>query len=302
MIINLIDKTASHIHYDISKFPDGQQDIIIKGHLAPKYSDEGIHQEYSLDFGKKAVKIAARFNNFLDLEIIICTTKALREIGVKEISLYIPYLLGARSDRKFVQGGNHYLRDIIAPILNSQGYESISCIDAHSSVSQAVIPNLIVHNNEALVKFALSDINSDNFVLVAPDAGAQHKIFNLAKEITYKGEIITCTKERDLSTGKILKTSVNKLVNGDFVIIDDICDGGKTFIEIAKVFKKNYPENKIYLIVTHGIFSQGFSELYKYFTKIYCTNSYSDLNSFEFTTNGSGTIDIDEFVKRLKVI
>ena len=36
---------------------------------------------------------------------------------------------------------------------------------------------------------------------------------------------------------------------------------------------------KIYLIVTHGIFSQGFLKLGEYFDGIFCTNSYKDINT-----------------------
>ena len=38
-------------------------------------------------------------------------------------------------------------------------------------------------------------------------------------------------------------------------------------------------KGKIYLIITHGIFSKGFEELSKYFDGIYCTNSYSEIDS-----------------------
>jgi ribose-phosphate pyrophosphokinase len=66
----------------------------------------------------------------------------------------------------------------------------------------------------------------------------------------------------------------------DIIIIDDICDGGATFINIAKEIQKQYelttPKPKIYLIVTHGIFSKGLEELGEYFESIYCTNSYQD--------------------------
>jgi ribose-phosphate pyrophosphokinase len=64
----------------------------------------------------------------------------------------------------------------------------------------------------------------------------------------------------------------------DFVIIDDICDGGATFIGIAEAihnFRKDYKciFGKIDLIVTHGVFSKGFTELTKCIDNIYCTNS-----------------------------
>jgi len=72
----------------------------------------------------------------------------------------------------------------------------------------------------------------------------------------------------------------------DVFIIDDICDGGRTFIEIAKavdevrklsssVKREHYGKN--YLIVTHGIFSAGFDFLVQHFDGIYCTNSVKDV-------------------------
>jgi ribose-phosphate pyrophosphokinase len=62
-----------------------------------------------------------------------------------------------------------------------------------------------------------------------------------------------------------------------YVIVDDICDGGRTFIELAKVIIAQNQEAKIYLVVTHGIFSAGFSELTNYFDGIYTTNSCQDI-------------------------
>ena len=61
------------------------------------------------------------------------------------------------------------------------------------------------------------------------------------------------------------------------IIIDDICDGARTFINIAKAIREKQKDCELYLIVTHGIFSAGFGELSQYFDGIYCTNSYSDI-------------------------
>jgi ribose-phosphate pyrophosphokinase len=46
------------------------------------------------------------------------------------------------------------------------------------------------------------------------------------------------------------------------IIVDDICDGGRTFIELAKVLKSNKVKN-ITLFVTHGIFSKGVDALFE---------------------------------------
>jgi ribose-phosphate pyrophosphokinase len=54
------------------------------------------------------------------------------------------------------------------------------------------------------------------------------------------------------------------------VIIDDICDGGATFLSIAEKINAKH----LTLIVTHGIFSKGFSALEKRFNEIIVSDSY----------------------------
>ncbi len=305
--LNLVNEKESDITYKISRFPDGQSDIVLD---IKEFHLSGISET-----GKSwssTIKISSRFNSFKDLEIIICTTKALRRLGIKEIHLYIPYLLGARSDRQFQEGGNSYLVDVIAPILNAQNYKSITVIDVHSDVAAACINNLKSIDNEELVKFALSHIydNDSNYgdrssVLVSPDAGSLKKIYNIAKEIEYKGEIIIANKHREIETGKILSTEINLNVNcigKDYIIIDDICDGGRTFIELVKAIKEKDTSNRrFFLIITHGIFSARFEELEKYFNTIYCTNSYSDILDTTILCGFKSTRQVGQLVKQLNI-
>lgn len=265
--LNLVNIEQSDILYKISHFPDGQQDVVI----------DTTNFEYFIE-------IRSRFNSFRDLELIICATKALRRLGVKEIHLYIPYLLGARSDREFQKGGTSYLVDVIAPIINAQEFTSVSVLDVHSDVAAACIKNLNVKANLKFVKSALIDINNKNqdVIFISPDGGSLKKIYKVAEYVNFKGDIITCSKDRD-TNGKLTKTIVPMgdlwSSNKDLVIIDDICDGGRTFINIASECKKGGYQGKIYLVVTHGIFSAGLKELSEYFDGIYTTNSVMDTNS-----------------------
>lgn len=267
--LNLVYPDKSDIKYEILRFPDGQQDIKITS-----YNE--------LNRFPDSIEIISRFNSFKDLELIICANAALRNIDLKVINLYIPYLLGARSDRKFVKGGTSYLRDVIAPIINSLGFSSVTVMDPHSDVTEALIDNIKVISNYSIVEFALEDIygkEENNFIWVVPDTGALKKVYNCPQSSLAK-DIIVCSKHRDIKTGEILYTEVPVNTKGlsknkDFILVDDICDGGRTFIEIAKKIQPLI-EGGIYLIVTHGIFSKGFEELQDYFSRIYCTNSYSD--------------------------
>jgi ribose-phosphate pyrophosphokinase len=161
-------------------------------------------------------------------------------------------------------------------------------MDPHSDVLEACLNNFNKINNFALVDDALSYIigegEEDQIVLVSPDAGAYKKVFDVAKEFNIE-KIITATKVRDMKTGNILHTEIPVLDQHNdlkYIIIDDICDGGRTFVELAKAIKAGRPTAKIYLIVTHGIFSNGYSQLGEHFEQIYTTNSYKEIKEVEF--------------------
>lgn len=280
MILNLAYPEKSDIQFTVSKFPDGQQSITLDSTFNVQ-----LHEP---------IVIKSRLNSFQDLELIVCANQAIKNIdSLVRVKLYVPYFLGARSDRKFTDGGINYLKQVICPIINSQSFDSVTVVDPHSDVLEACLNNFDKYNNFILVDDALSYMISedeeDQIVLVSPDAGAYKKVFDVAKEFKIE-KIITATKVRDVKTGQILRTEIpvldqhNKL---KYVIVDDICDGGRTFIELAKAIKDSRPTAEIYLIVTHGIFSAGFDELKKYITEVYCTNSVKDIN--------------DDFVKQLNV-
>jgi len=280
-ILNLARPEQSEIKYKISKFPDGQQQVNILDR--PQIFDITDEQKWLVGL---PIQIKARLNNFRDLELIACTVASLRNLGIKEIHLYCPYFEGSRSDRQFEEGGNNYLKQVICPIINSLNFESVTVLDPHSHVLEACLNNFKSINNSDLVCSALEHFFGDNWnnntVMISPDAGATHKIYKLAEQIGYKGNIITCTKERD-NEGNLTKCVVPYKLDyfhPDKIVIDDICDGGATFINIAKTLKSGPYETskgKLYLVVTHGIFSKGFEELSQYFDGIYCTNSYSNI-------------------------
>ena len=305
--------------YEISKFPDGQQTIRLI---------ESRHNTFeALRHSNKShgIIIESRLNTFSDLELIICATQALKEVGVKNIELYIPYCIGGRSDRKFMEGGINYIKHVIAPIINSQGYNRVTIMDPHSDVLEACINNFKKTDNLKLVTFALRDYflskgfetwNKDNFEnvrFISPDAGALKKVFHVAEATRYPHNVIIASKHRNLETGKIDYTDVPMSVNDadkDFFIFDDICDGGRTFIEIAKAVDEKRklsssvkPEQygKNYLVVTHGIFSYGFDFLVQHFDGIYCTNSVKDIQDGIIVDTFSRHKTIHSLVKQQNV-
>lgn len=296
------------LKYEISRFPDGQQSIRIL--------ESGYNSFYSLKENPNGIIIKSRLNTFQDLELIICTNQALKELGVKRVRLYIPYCLGGRSDRKFLEGGINYIKQVIAPIINSQNFDEVRIMDPHSDVTEACINNFVKIDTSSFIRFSFSDyfmskgfevwdkMNFDNVVFVSPDGGALKKIYTITDKLGYTQDIIVCSKHRD-NEGNLSRTTVpltDDVMNKDLFIIDDICDGGRTFVNIAKTIKENKKfKGNIYLIVTHGIFSYGFELLSEYFDKIYTTNSIKDIQNGTITNTFSKNKTIHSLVKQLNI-
>ena len=277
-VLDLTNEERSDIKYKVSKFPDGQQSITLD------------LDNTNFEPGSQSVTIKSRLNSFLDLELIICANQALIELGIKksefrlkEINLYTPYFIGARSDRKFLNGQSNYLKTVICPIINSQNFNRVTILDPHSDVLEACLNNFDKVSNVDFASTAIKYYVEGDLTLISPDAGALKKIYDVSKAIDCKN-VIVANKLRDMETSKIIRTEVPGLDDTpgskNFVICDDICDGGRTFIEIAKAIQDVRPKaifnDKIYLCVTHGIFSAGFEELEKYFTAIFTTNSVKE--------------------------
>lgn len=284
-ILDLTNKVNSDIKYEVYPFPDGQQQIKL---------DVNFNNKVWLG---KDVLIQSRLNSFKDLELISCARASFKNMDIEDIKLYIPYVLGSRSDRQFEIGSCNYLKQVFCPIINSLKFKKVIVLDPHSDVLEGCLDNFSKINNTELAKWSLENIyhtSNPNMILMSPDAGAVKKIEALAKDLDYKGDIINCSKSRDLS-GKITKTIVPYFdLSKDIILIDDILDGGKTFIEIGKIIKERQESyerqtpsdkrrtGKLYLIVTHGIFSKGYKELNKYFDGMFCTNSYKEIPELEW--------------------
>ena len=127
----------------------------------------------------------------------------------------------------------------------------------------------------------------NELILLAPDAGALKKTYKIAKTIEYGKEVIFCEKQRNTKTGEITGTKIytNAIKDKMFIIFDDICDGGRTFIEIAKVLKAQGAK-KVILAVSHGIFSKGLEPLFEYIDEVFCTDSFNSLLNFTSPLGG----------------
>lgn len=234
------------------------------------------HIKISNNFDVAApVTITQRINSFNDLGMICITVDALRRIGVKEIELFIPYFPAARQDRVMIPGEPLSVK-VYADIINAMALASVTVFDPHSEVTPALLNNCITVSNHEFIKQVIAKIGAE-VKLISPDGGALKKIYKVS-EFLGGAEVVECSKSRDVKTGKLsgFKAYAEDLAGADCLIVDDICDGGGTFIGLAEALKaKN--AGKLYLAISHGIFSKGFDELGKYFEQIFTTDSIKEV-------------------------
>ncbi|MFD2907561.1 ribose-phosphate diphosphokinase [Flavobacterium ardleyense] len=222
------------------------------------------------------IVITHRLNSFNDLGLLCLAVDALRRMDAKISNLVIPYFPSARQDRVMVKGEPLSVK-VYADIINNLNFKKVLVLDAHSEVTPALLNNCEAIPNHNFIKEVLAKIDT-NVKLISPDGGALKKIYKVS-EFLGGVEVVECSKSRNVKTGKLtgFKVYYDDLGGEDCLIVDDICDGGGTFIGLANELK-NKNAGKLYLAVTHGIFSKGFEELEKYFTHIYTTDSVKEIS------------------------
>ena len=256
-------------------FPGGEPHVSSNPELF-----EAIAQECA-NFGSD-LRIIAKVESFNDIgAMMVLKDLADRTFPEVPVDLVIPYLPGARQDR-----GAPLTCKIYADIINGMNFRAVWTIDPHSDVMPAMIDRLQVISQYDAFKNSLSEMgplnNLRDTVLVAPDQGAAKRVEAFAAQTGHT--VVYAQKHRDFSTGKLSGFSCEPIPllgtsHTQVVILDDICDGGGTFLGLADVLeyedgRKVQAYNR-HLVITHGIFSKGITGLLQSFATVTCTNSLS---------------------------
>lgn len=175
--------------------------------------------------------------------------------------ILLPYLPGARADR-----GNPLGAAVYASFINDIVPTLVITLDPHSHVMPELLANLTVFPFARIIKNEIQDGSSDSapqpYVgVIAPDKGARERA---AAAATVMGvPVYTAGKTRNFETGQLTGFHMEDELpsDGKFLIVDDICDGGGTFIGLANAIHETNPNVILDLWVTHGVFSQGWSKV-----------------------------------------
>lgn len=195
--------------------------------------------------------------DWLRLLSVLCAVKRCRP---KSLGLYIPYFPGARQDRW--ESGGCLTVQLYADMLNRFRLDAVLVLDPHSQAVEVSVRNC--HP----VMPDWTRLKGDWSTVIAPDAGAAKRAGHVANHLGLP--VVQAWKSRDPQTGKLSGFGCAPVGEGRCLLVDDICDGGGTFVGLAQQLMGV----SLDLLVTHGIFSKGVEPLAGWFPRIITTDSW----------------------------
>lgn len=181
--------------------------------------------------------------------------------GNQTATLYIDYLPYGRQD-KDVSNDSTFALYTFTALLNYIGFDEVIIQDPHSYKALELIDRSIAVYPEDKINNIIEELQINT--ICYPDKGADVKYSQVYDFPNC--DIIVGEKIRNQSTGlitdyKILDNNVN-IENKNILIVDDICDGGATFIILAEHLLKHNVK-LVNLFVSHGLFTKGLKPLFK---------------------------------------
>lgn len=180
----------------------------------------------------------------------------------------------SRYDRvMFEDGSDGFGSKTFAAFVKAANYDIVRYLDCHSDVLVSqTYPAHDIYQKHLLDLTAEATGLQRSIPTIAPDKGAVKK--NTNPDLVFD-------KVRDVTNGKITGMSIVHAVPKDsrvkdYLVVDDLCEGGRTFLELADVFKRDYDSiARLHLYVTHGLFTNNaipkllekYSNIYVYIMK-----------------------------------
>lgn len=218
----------------LDRFPDGA--LLLK---------ENVERDYR---SGRSARVTWHFETNEEFVAVIYLVKHLKAHGVSEVHLEMPYIPNARQDRVKTDEDVFTLK-YFSEVINWLGFASVTVLDPHSTVSEALFDNIVIQTPRDNVARVIEEIGDENLMMFYPDEGAM-KRYSALTDKPYAFGI----KKRDWATGQIKGLDVSGAVEGipgsRILIVDDICSKGGTFYHSAKKLKE-LGAAEIYLYISH---------------------------------------------------
>lgn len=225
-----------------SRFADGE--ILVKSDNTVRGMDVFLFQSTSNPVN----------DNLMELLIAI---DSLKRASANSITVIIPYYGYARQDRK-VKGREPITCKLVANFLENAGATKIILIDIHSAQTQGFFNIPVDTMTASCVLFREFRKNNpgviENLTMVAPDYGAVKNVRKISEILNVNLAIVD--KRRPKPNVVEISNVLGDVENKDCLLIDDMIDTGGTILQNIELLK-NKGCNKIFVMATHGVFSNN---------------------------------------------
>ncbi|MBD3250766.1 MAG: ribose-phosphate diphosphokinase [Candidatus Pacebacteria bacterium] len=255
---------------EISQFSNGEKRIWITDQLRGKN-----------------VALVQSFVNPVDETVVetLLMIDALERLGVRHVSLIIPWMGYSLQDKVF-RPGEPISAKVIAKIISNAYVKRVLLMDLHNDSIPAFfdIPTNYLSALELFADYLEKNYDLKKAVIVSPDFGGLKRARSYAKRLGL--DLINIDKTRDLKTGKVKAQELHGTVDGKTaVVLDDVIVSGGTTVEAANILKENGAKEVLF-IASHGLLTnQAVDKITQSQTdKVVITNSieHSQLsNKFE---------------------
>ncbi len=202
---------------------------------------------------------------------------------VSEVTLEVQTLPDQRADRAEKKGMSIPAR-ATAAMLAGTGVDSIIIYDAHSPVIvdylKRYFMGYLVHVPAVSLFASKMEDRRTPTHIVAVDKGSIQRAETVAAEFDASVIYMDKVRENGNVVGHEILSWNKQAPEHDSIIwvVDDLCDGGATFISAADVIFDRFEYEELNLFVTHGLFSKGKEELNRHFENVVAYFDYSEGN------------------------
>lgn len=224
--------------------------------------------EYKIDYNVrdkygKYIRLFIPYLTMTTLEKAIVFTRYAKKHGVT-IATLIGYVSYGRQERETLDEPE--LLSFMKPLIGQ--LSNVVVIEPHDKNSMSDYLNIFP---SALINL----MKPEGTFVVAPDKGAEKRNVDLGIDTHIVIKKQRCNGEVKSYFDKI-SSDLEQYDNNHpfkFIIFDDICDGGRTFVNVAELLKDKYPNCIVWLHVSHAVLPFGTKHLKGKIDKISTLNT-----------------------------
>lgn len=278
---------AEHVKLETKRFPDGEYYMRITEPEKLK--------------GEKVIFISRGRTPGLSQDRLLSKSllvvHKLREIGVKKMGLFLPFMPYSRQDKEFTPGEIVSVK-IFRNVLENE-CDLIVSVTNHDKRDEGWVDDKFynIDGTDSAIEF-LKSKGFKNPIVAAPDMTSKGNVARIAKAVG--GSVLAVSKERDRKTGDVTtRGELPDLSGKELIIFDDVASTGNTLFEAIQLGRKANAD-RIVCVVIHAlsVFNARHGRNSMEMIKEECDEYYSS-DTIENPVSGFSIVDqVSEFLEK----